>query len=274
MALIDRFHYYLPGWEILKMQNEYLTDHYGFVVDYLAEALRELRRLELDRGFGSAFLFRQSLNTRDAKAVRKTVAGLVKLLHPDGNFRKKLECYLEYALEGRRQVKEQLKKMGAFEYYQTSFSYMDKETMQSASSGSQKKSGSLISTEPLAPGSLYTAAMTVDRVALHRIEVSRMSGNGKLRITGNPDRSMKQSIDTAYDYLRSRKSQLGIEKDIESYDFHVQIIDLMSRKEGSQAGVAFFVALYSLLREMPVQAGLVILRRDDYSGKYLYQLEA
>ena len=104
--------------------------------------------------------------------MRKTVAGLVKLLHPDGNFTKEeLECYLEYALEGRRRVKEQLKKMGAFEYYQTSFSYMDKETMQERFVGVPEEGGkSLISTDPLAPGSLYTAAMTVDRVALHRIE--------------------------------------------------------------------------------------------------------
>jgi ATP-dependent Lon protease len=128
---------------------------------------------------------------------------------------------------------------------------------------------SLISADPQAPGSVYTAALSGDQVALHRIEVSRMSGGGRLRITGNPDRSMKQSIDTAFDYIRSRKAQLGIEKDLESYDFHVQIIDLMSPKEGSQAGVAFFVSLYSLLREMPVQAGLVVLGEMTIQGNIL-----
>jgi ATP-dependent Lon protease len=211
------------------------------------------------------------LNTRDAKAVRKTVSALVKLLHPDGNVTKEeLAAYLEYALEGRRRVKEQLKKMGAFEYYQTSFSYTDKGTMQERFVGVPEEGGrSLISTDPLAPGSIYTAAVTGDQVALHRIEVSRMSGAGKLRITGNPDRSMKQSIDTAFDYIKSRKSQIGIEKDLESYDFHVQIIDLMSPKEGSQAGVAFFVALYSLLREMPPQAGLVVLGEMTIQGNIL-----
>jgi len=271
MALIDRFHYFLPGWEIPKMQNEFLTDHYGFVVDYLAEALRELRRQNWTEVIDKHFSLGNHLNTRDAKAVRKAVSGMVKLLHPDGLFTKEeLADYVEYALEGRRRVKEQLKKMGAFEYYQTSFSYMDIDTMQERFVGVPEEGGrALISTDPLAPGSVYTAAMTGDRVALHRIEISRMSGSGKLRITGNPDRSMKQSIDTAYDYIRSRKSQLGIEKDLESYDFHVQIIDLMSPKEGSQAGVAFFVALYSLLRELPVQAGLVILGEMTIHGNIL-----
>jgi ATP-dependent Lon protease len=271
MALIDRFHLYLPGWEMPKMQNEFFTEHYGFVVDYLAEALRCLRRQNMTEVLDRHFSLGNQLNTRDAKAVRKTVSGLVKLLHPDGAATKdELSDYVEFALEGRRRVKEQLKKMGAFEYYQTSFSYTDKETMQERFVGVPEEGGrSLISADPQAPGSLYTAAVTGDQVALHRIEVSRMSGSGKLRITGNPDRSMKQSIDTAFDYIRSRKTQLGIEKDLESYDFHVQIIDLMSPKEGSQAGVAFFVALYSLLREAAVQAGLVVLGEMTIQGNIL-----
>jgi ATP-dependent Lon protease len=271
MALIDRFHYYLPGWEAPKMQNDFFTSHYGFVVDYLAEALREMRRQNFTEILDRDFSLGNHLNTRDAKAVRKTVAGLVKLLHPDGQVTKaELAGYLEQALEGRRRVKEQLKKMGAFEYYQTSFSYTDKETMQERFVGVPEEGGrSLISVDPQAPGSVYTAAVSGDQVALHRIEVSRMSGSGRLRITGNPDRSMKQSIDTAFDYIRSRKAQIGIEKDLDSYDFHVQIIDLMSAKEGSQAGVAFFVALYSLLREMPVQAGLVVLGEMTIQGNVL-----
>ena len=271
MALIDRFHFYLPGWEMPKMQNTFFTDHYGFVVDYLAEAIRAMRKQNFTEFLDRDFSLGNHINTRDAKAIRKTVSGLVKLLHPDGNVTKdELAGYVEHALEGRRRVKEQLKKMGAFEYYQTSFSYLDKEAMHERFVGVPEEGGrSLISTDPLAPGSVYTAVVTSDQIALHRIEVSRMSGNGKLRITGNPDRSMKQSIDTAYDYLRSRKAQLGIEKDLDSYDFHVQIIDLMSPKEGSQAGVAFFVALYSLLREMPVQAGLVVLGEMTIQGNIL-----
>jgi len=272
MALIDRLHFYLPGWEMPKMRNEFFTDHYGFVIDYLAEALRELRRQNCTDAFDRHFSLGSDLNTRDARAVRRTVSGLVKLLHPGGDpSREELEEYLELALEGRRRVKEQLKKMGAFEYYQTSFSYVDTQAMQEHFVGVPEEGGrQLISQDPMPPGSVYTAALTdSDKVALHRIEVGRMSGSGRLRITGSPDRPMKDSILTAFDYIKANKTRLGIERDVDSYDFHVQIVDLMHSKEGSQGGVAFFVALYSLLRDRPVQASLVVLGEMTIQGNIL-----
>ncbi len=272
MAFIDRLHFYLPGWEMPKMRNEFFTDHYGFVVDYLAEALRELRRRNYTDAFDRYFSLGSHLNTRDARAVRRAVSGLVKLLHPAGDpTQEEAREYLELALEGRRRVKEQLKKMGAFEYYQTSFSYTDTETMQEHYVGVPEEGGShLISPDPLPPGSVYTAALAEEEaIALHRIEISRMSGAGKLRVTGNPDRAMKESIVTAFDYIKANKNRLGIERDVDSYDFHVQIVDLMQSKSGSQAGVAFFVALYSLLRDKPVQAGLVVLGEMTIQGNIL-----
>jgi ATP-dependent Lon protease len=269
MALIDRLHFYLPGWEVPKLAQDAFTEHYGFVVDYLAEALRELRKQNFAEAVDRHFSLGSHLNARDAKAVRKTVAGFLKLLHPDFEFtRDELEEYLELALEGRRRVKEQLKKMGAFEYYQTSFSYIEHDTMQEHFVGVPEEGGrDLISPDPLPPGSVYTAALTDgDRVAMHRIEISRMAGSGKLRITGNPDRAMKNSIVTAFDYVRARKRELGIERDVDSYDFHVQVVDLMASKEGSEAGVAFFVSIYSLLKDKPVQPGLVILGEMTIQG--------
>ena len=272
MALIDRFHFYLPGWEMPKLRNEFFTTRYGFVVDYLAEAFRELRRHNMTEVIDRHFSLGSHLNTRDVKAVRKTVAGLVKLLHPDGEVtRDELREYLELALEGRRRVKEQLKKMGAFEYYQTSFSYRDNDTLQEHFVGVPEQGGqSLISPDPLAPGSVYSAAWTDgEQVTLQRIEVARMPGSGKLRITGQIDKSMRDSIQTAYDYIRAQRGALGIERDLDSYDFHVQIVDLMSARQGSEAGVAFFVALYSLLRDQPVQAGLVVLGEMTIHGNIL-----
>lgn len=272
MALIDRIHFYNPGWELPKMRNEYLSDHYGFVVDYLAEAFRELRRRNYTDIIDRNFSLGRDLNTRDAKAVRSTISGLVKLLHPAGDPTKgEMAEYLEISMEGRRRVKEQLKKMGSFEYYQTSFSYIDTETMQEHFVGVPEEGGrSLIGQDPLPPGSVYTAAFTEgDTVALHRIEVNRMNGSGKLRITGSPDRIMKESIITAFDFVRANRSRLGIERDIDSYDFHVQIVDFMRAKEGSQAGAAFFVALYSLLRDRPTLAGLVILGEMTIQGNIL-----
>jgi len=269
MALIDRLHFYLPGWEVPKLAQDAFTDHYGFVVDYLAEALRELRKQNFAEAVDRHFSLGSHLNARDAKAVRKTVAGFVKLLHPDFEFtRDELREYLALALEGRRRVKEQLKKMGGFEYYRTSFSYIEHDTMQEHFVGVPEEGGrDLIAPDPLAPGSVYTAAMTGgDKVALHRIELGRMAGSGKLRVTGSPDRPMKDSIITAFDYIRSRKRDLGIERDVDSYDFHVQVVDLMASKEGSEAGVAFFVALYSLLKDKPVLPGLVILGEMTIQG--------
>lgn len=272
MALIDRLHFFLPGWEMDKMRNEFFTDHYGFVVDYVAEAWREQRRRNRTEAFDRYFSLGSHLNTRDARAVRRSVSGLVKLLHPGTDpTKEEVREYLELAMEGRRRVKEQLKKMGSFEYYQTSFSYIDTETMQEHFVGVPEEGGrQLISQDPMPPGSVYTAAYTdVDTVALHRIEVNRFGGSGKLRVTGNPDRAMKQSITTAFDYIKANKSRLGIERDIDSYDFHVQIVDLMQSKEGSQAGVAFFIALYSLLRDKSIQPGLVVLGEMTIQGNIL-----
>ena len=117
---------------------------------------------------------------------------------------------------------------------------------------------------------MYTASLTDnDLVALTRVEVSRMSGSGKLRITGSPDRTMKESIITAFDYMRANKNRLGIERDMDSYDFHVQMVDLMQTKEGSQGGVAFFIALYSLLRDKPTLGGLVVLGEMTIQGSIL-----
>ncbi len=129
MAFLDRMHYYLPGWEIPKMRNEHFTDHYGFVVDYMAEALRELRKHNFTELIDHHFSFGSHLNARDRKAVRRTVSGMVKVLHPHGEASPEdLEEILAFAMEGRRRVKEQLKKMGSFEYYHTSFSYSTNET--------------------------------------------------------------------------------------------------------------------------------------------------
>ena len=123
MAFLDRIHFYIPGWEIPKMRVEFFTDHYGFVVDYLAEALRELRKHNFTEIIDRHFSLGSHLNARDVKAVRKSVAGLVKLIYPHGEITKnELRELLELSLEGRRRVKEQLKKMGSFEYHQTSFS--------------------------------------------------------------------------------------------------------------------------------------------------------
>jgi ATP-dependent Lon protease len=224
MAFLDRIHFYLPGWEVPKMRMEFFTDHYGFVVDYLAEALRELRRHNFTEMVDHHFSFGSHLNARDVKAVRKTVAGLIKLIYPDGQVAKdEMAELLGLALEGRRRVKEQLKKMGSFEYYQTSFSYVDSKTREEHYVGVPEEGGrDLISTDPLAPGSVYTAAVDDQgKVGLYRLEVGCSPGTGKLRVAGGIDTAMKESVNRAFAYIQGHKVNMGIAQVFDTTDCHV-----------------------------------------------------
>lgn len=128
-AFIDRLNFYLPGWEVPKLERRLFTDHYGFVSDYLAEALRQLRKQSFSNAFDQDFALGDHLSDRDERSVRRTVSGLLKLLHPHGEWtRAELREYLEFAMEGRRRVKEQLKKLAPHDYAKTSFSYIERDT--------------------------------------------------------------------------------------------------------------------------------------------------
>jgi ATP-dependent Lon protease len=262
MAFLDRLHFYVPGWEIPKMRVEFFTDHYGFVVDYFAEALRELRKHNFTEAVDRFFSLGSHLNARDVKAVRKTVSGLIKIVYPHGEFtRDELAELLELAIEGRRRVKEQLKKLGAFEYHQTSFSYMDNETREERFVGVPEQGGrDMISTDPLAPGSVYTASVDDQgRVGLYRLEVGCSSGTGKLRIAGGIDGAMRESIQRAFAYLAAQKSKIGLGQQLDSTDFHVEGIDLLGNHVPCEAGVGLIVAVYSALKKQSVLAGLLVL---------------
>jgi len=262
IAFLDRLHFYIPGWEIPKMRVEYFTDHYGFVVDYFAEALRELRKHNFTEIIDRHFSLGHHLNARDVKAVRKTVSGLTKLIYPHGEVsRDELAELLELALEGRRRVKEQLKKLGSFEYHQTSFSYIDNETREERFVGVPEQGGrEMISSDPLAPGSVYAASVDDQgKVGLYRIEVGCSAGTGKLRIAGGIDGTMKESIQRAFAYLHGQKVKMGISQQVDTTDFHVEGIDLLSNHVPCEAGVALIVALYSAIKKQSVLAGLVIL---------------
>ena len=262
MAFIDRLHMYLPGWEIPKMRNEHFTDHYGFVVDYLAEALRELRKHNFTEISDRHFSMGAHLNARDRKAVRKTISGMVKILYPHGEpTREEVQELLELAMEGRRRVKEQLKKMGSFEYYQTSFSYTQQDTGEEHFVGVPEQGGrDLIPSDPLPPGTVYTA--TVDAqgtVGLFRVEVTNSSGTGKLKAAGGVSGATKESVSRAHAYLNANKNALGLGREFDTSDLHVEVIDLINNKVVAEIGVAFLVAAMSSLRRTPVAAGLLIL---------------
>lgn len=269
MAFIDRIHYYIPGWEIPKMQSQFYTNHFGFVVDYFAEALRELRKHNFTDIIDSYFSLGSQFKSRDVKAVRKTVSGMMKLLYPHREFtRDELAEVVELAIEGRRRVKEQLKKMGSFEYYQTSFSYIDNETREEVYVGVPEEGGrGLISPDPLAPGSVYSASVdTEGKVGLYRIEVGMSAGTGKLKFRGGIAGSMKDSIQRAFSYIESHKVQMGIGQEFDTSDFHVEAIDLLSNRVPADSGVAFITAMYSAIRSHPVRPGIVILGDISIQG--------
>ena len=273
MAFIDRLHFYLPGWDLDKMRPEYLTDHYGFVVDYITEVWREMRKTSYSDAIDRYFSLGSHLNQRDVRAVRKTVSGLIKLLHPNGEFtRDELQEYLELALEGRRRVKEQLKKMGGLEYWAVNFSYLDKKTRQETFvTVPEQGGGGLIPPGQPNPGVVFTVGTDRDqgRQAIFRIEVQALKGRGGTRITGAPSRAMRDAIQTAYTFLRGHSRRLGISKDPNEYDFHVQIVNLMQSKEGSETGVAFFIAMLSALLDKPVLEQLVVLGEMSIHGSLL-----
>src|SRR5260370_26945960 len=204
MAFIDRLHFYLPGWEIPKMRNDLFTNHYGFVVDYLAEALRELRKHNFTEIADRHFSMGSHLVSRDRKAVKKTVSGLMKIIYPHGHATKEeIAELLEFAMEGRRRVKEQLKKMGSFEYYHTSFSYTLNDTGEERFVGVPEQGGrNMISADPLPPGSIYTASVAPDgTVGMYRVEVSVSAGSGKLRTAAGVSGLTKQPIRPPFNSL-------------------------------------------------------------------------
>src|SRR5262245_54321752 len=262
MAFLDRIHFYSPGWEMPKMKVDFFTTHYGFVVDYLAEALRELRKHTFTEVFDRHFSLGSHLKSRDVKAVRKSVSGLVKLIYPHGELTKdELSELAELALEGRRRVKEQLKKMGSFEYHQTSFSFIDNENREERFVGVPEQGGrDMIAADPLAPGSVYTASVDDQgKVGLYRLEVGCSPGTGKLKIAGGVEGPMKESLQRAFAYLQSQKVKMGVGQQFDTTDFHVEAIDLLSNHVPCEAGIALVVAVYSAIKRQSVLAGLVIL---------------
>lgn len=272
LAFLDRFHIYLPGWEFPKMASNLLTIHYGFIVDYLAEIFRELRKLSYGTMIDQYFSFGEALNRRDEKAVRKTVSGFIKLLHPDGNVTKnELEEYLTLAIEYRRRIKEQLRRMGGIEFWNTGLSFTNRENQQeNIVVLPEQGEKSVIPSEPLPAGTSFTIGRDSEsnRYSLFRIEVALMKGSG-YTVTGAVGKVMREAVRTAYDYLRSNIHRYSGDRSIDDYQAHFQVVNLMQAKEGSQTAAAFFVALVSALLNKTVRPATVILGEITIQGGVL-----
>lgn len=272
-AFYDRIHAYVPGWEFQKTSDATYTDHFGLVTDYLAEVFREFRKRGYTDYAERHFKFGQHLGGRDQKAVRKTVSGLIKLLNPDGEVSKEeIEEYLAYAMEMRRRVKEQLKKMGGLEYWDTSFSYIDRESGQETFVRLPEMGGGTIITEAsLPPGSIYTIGSDAseNRLALFLLQTQMNRGSGRIIPLGNLSSKMKEAIKTADAFLKANVKNLGIDHDLKAYDFTVQAINLNQAKEGAETAVAFFISLVSSILEKPVLDRTVVLGEMSVQGMLL-----
>jgi len=272
-AFYDRIHAYIPGWEFQKTSDAAYTSHFGLVTDYLAEVFRELRKRSYADYAERDFRFGTHLGGRDQKAVRKIVSGLIKLLHPDGDVSKEeIEEYLTYAMEMRRRVKEQLKKMGGLEYWDTSFSFVDRETGQETFvTLPESGGGALIAEGGLPPGSVYSIGTDVadNRLALFLLQTQMNMGSGRIIPLGSLSSKMKEAIKTADAYLKANLRNLGITHDLKGYDFTIQAINMNQAKEGSETAVAFFISLVSAILAKPVLVQTVVLGEMSIQGLLL-----
>ena len=270
LAFFDRIHCYLPGWEFGKTGDEYYTSNLGMISDYFAEIMTKLRKDSYVHKPEEEFRFGSHLSGRDQKAVRKTVSGLIKLLHPNGEITKKeLSEYIAFAMEMRRRVKEQLKKMGGMEYWDVSFSFFDRETGQEEFVRlPESGGGQIIPEETMSPGSVYTIGRDTEgeKIALFLIQTQANKGSGRIIPLGNLSSQMKEAIKVADAYLKANIKDFGIEKDLKSYDFSIQALNLSQAKEGTETAVAFYISILSSIIEKPIKEQTVVLGEMSVGG--------
>jgi ATP-dependent Lon protease len=269
-AFFDRMHAYLPGWEIPKMRPEFLTNQYGLIVDFLAEFLREMRKRSFSDAIDQYFKIGNNLNQRDIIAVRKTVSGLLKIIYPHGEFNKEaVEQCLIYALESRRRVKEQLKKIGGMEFYDVHFSYIDNESLEEKFvSVLEQGGGSLIPDGPMNPGTMHTIMQgTSGHLGLYRLELQVATGNGKLSISGSgTDTKTKEAIKIAYDYFKANMNRVSSMSKVIDHDYHLHIVEMQSTGPVADLTLCSFITLCSGLMKKPVQSQMIILGNMSLGG--------
>lgn len=262
-AFLDRMHCYLPGWEIPKYRPDFFTNDYGFITDYFAEVMRELRKISYSDCFDKYFKLGNQLNQRDTIAVRRIVSGMMKLIYPDGIFNKEeIEEVLRFALEMRRRVKEQLKKIGGMEFYDVNFSYIDlEESREEYVPVPEQGTGTLIPEGVEKPGHLYTVSYgKTGQLGTFKLETQMTSGNGKFERTGiGADSGAKEAVDSAYKYLKANSGSISQSINLTSKDYIVHIQDLNGIGMTSTLSLPTMIALCSVSLNRPTLSSLVVL---------------
>lgn len=269
-AFLDRIHCYLPGWEVPKFRPDHFTDDYGFITDYFAEFIRELRKTQESDALDKYFKLGKNLNQRDTIAVRKTVSGLVKLLYPNEEYSKEqLEEILRIALEMRRRVKEQLKKIGGMEFYDVNFSYIDNETFEEKYvSVPEQGSSTLIPEGMCNPGQIYTISIGKSgMIGLFRLESQILPGNGKLTCNGIGNaREARESTQNAFNYLKANSRRISQSISTTTKDYIIQYQDLQGIGMTDKLSLPTLIALCSIALQKPTVSSLAVLGDISVSG--------
>lgn len=272
-AFLDRLHCYIPGWEIPKFRPEHFTNDYGFITDYLAEFIRELRKEQYGDALDKYFRLGKNLNQRDTIAVRKIVGGYVKLLYPDGEFTKEqLEEILVFALEMRRRVKEQLKKLGGMEFYDVNFSYIDLDTFEEKFvSVPEQGGGKLIPDGMCNPGQIYTVSRGKSgMIGVFRLESQMLPGSGKFERTGlGSDRDGRESTNTAFNFLKANGNRISGGISTASKDYIINYQDLQGIGMTGKLALPTLIALCSIALGRPTVSTLAVLGEISISGTIL-----
>lgn len=269
-AFLDRMHCYLPGWEIPKFRPEHFTNDYGFITDYLSEFIRELRKEQYGDALDRYFRLGKNLNQRDTIAVRRMVDGYLKLIYPDGEFSKDdLEEVLKLALEMRRRVKEQLKKLGGMEFYDVNFSYIDLESFEERYVTVPEQGGGKLIPEGMCnPGQVYTVSRGKSgMIGVFRLESQMLPGNGKVERTGlGSDSKCKEAVNTAFNYLKANANRISGSISTTTKDYIINYQDLQGIGMTEKLALPTLVALSSIALGRPVQSSTVVLGEISISG--------
>ena len=269
-AFLDRIHCYIPGWEIPKFRPEHFTDDYGFITDYLAEFIRELRKEQYGDALDKYFRLGSNLNQRDTIAVRKMVGGLLKLVYPDGEFTKEqLEEILKLALEMRRRVKEQLKKLGGMEFYDVNFSYIDKDSFEEYYvSVPEQGGGKLIPEGVCNPGQVYTVSHGKSgMIGVFRLESQMLPGSGRFERTGlGSEREAREAANTAFNFLKAHAGHIRGSISTTTKEYIVNYQDLQGIGMTSKLALPTLIALASIALNKPTVSSLAVLGEISIAG--------
>lgn len=269
-AFFDRIHYYLPGWEIPKMRSELLTEKYGLITDCLAELTRELRKKDCTHLLDAYFRLNNKFNKRDEIAVRKTMSGLIKLIFPDENVTEdEMRRLLEYAIEGRRRVKEQLKLMAGVEFADVALGYVDEYGSETVVSVPEQASNTLIPAEKLPAGHVFAlGANQIDgEVAVYRLENKVIRGNGKMETQGiGGNRAVNECVDAAWYYFMDKARSILPGTTLSDHDYLLYYADPQSKGLSTEVSVAELVGLCSAVANRPVMEATAVIGEIKLSG--------